>query len=543
MNGRQRSYPMTCKTVHPLPFNDRVFLAAALGAFMFGASICSGAGHTQDATEPIWPTKEWQTSSPEEQGMDSKQLAKLVDLGTTLSLDSLLVERHGKIVAEAYYAPYAGGIPHAIYSATKAVISTLISIASNDGLLDSPSHRVFDFFDRRSIATVDDRKNAITVQSLLNMTSGIEWSMPDSMFEMERSPDWVKFVLDRPMSSTPGVVFNYSNGNAHLLSAIITKLTGMSALEYAKAKLFGPLGINDVFWQYDPQGISNGGQGLYLQPREMAKFGYLYLRKGVWEGKQLLPPDWIDKVTHATVDPHAPGEPELRYSNFFWVLPDKHVYMAAGYHGQVIMVFPDLDVVAVTTGRDNYPLSELPGYISSSVKSDTALPPDASSVNLLANKVLDVSTEKPTRVGATPKMAAIISGKAYRFPPNAMNLKSLSLILTDPQPHYDMEIYTRDTTKPSLGLTGPIGLDGLYRKGEPTYLQALAIRRVNAVKGAWQDDHTFVIDRLILGQGKPAERWTLKFDGEKLNVRVELGEGPEITIDSETAMGDGTDYE
>jgi CubicO group peptidase (beta-lactamase class C family) len=525
---------MTCKTVHPFPFHDRVFLAAALAAFMFEASICSGAAYTQGATEPIWPTKEWQTSSPEEQGMDSKELAKLVDLGTTLSLDSLLVQRHGKIVAEAYYAPYAAGIPHAIYSATKAVISTLMSIASKDGLLGSPSLRVFDFFDRRSIANVDDRKKAITVQSLLDMTSGIEWSMPDSMFEMERSPDWVKFVLDRPMSSTPGDVFNYSNGNAHLLSAIITKLTGISALEYAKAELFGPLGINDVFWQYDPQGISNGGQGLYLQPRDMAKFGYLYLRNGAWEGKQLLPSDWIDKVTHATVDPHAPGEPELRYSNFFWVLPDKHIYIAAGYHGQVIMVFPDLDVVAVTTGRDNYPSSKLAGYIPSSVKSDTALPPDAPGANLLANKVLDVSTEKPTRVGATPKMAAIISGKVYRFPPNAMNLKSLSLILTDRQPHYDMELYTRDTTKPGLRFTGPIGLDGLYRKGEPTYLQALAIRRVNAVKGAWQDDHTFVIDRLILGQGKPAERWTLKFDGEKLNVRAEFGEGPEITIGGET---------
>ena len=96
---------MTCKTVHPFPFHDRVFLAAALAALMFGASICSGAAHTQVATEPIWPTKEWPTSSPEEQGMDSKELAKLVDLGTTLSLDSLLVQRHGKIVAEAYYAP------------------------------------------------------------------------------------------------------------------------------------------------------------------------------------------------------------------------------------------------------------------------------------------------------------------------------------------------------------------------------------------------------------------------------------------------------
>jgi CubicO group peptidase (beta-lactamase class C family) len=524
---------MTFKTIHILPFNDRAFVGAALAAFMSGASICSEPPHIQDATETIWPTKEWQTSSPEEQGMDSKELTKLVDFGTTLSLDSLLLVRHGKIVAEAYYAPCSAGIPHAIYSATKAVISTLISIASKDGLPDSPNRRVLDFFDRRSIATIDDRKEAITVQSLLNMTSGIEWSMPDSMFEMERSADWVKFVLDRPMSSAPGEVFNYSNGNAHLLSAILTKLTGMSALDYAKTKIFGPLGINDLSWGHDPQGISNGGQGLYLQPRDMAKFGYLYLRNGAWEGKQLFLSDWIDKVTHTTVDPHAPGEPELRYSNFFWVLPDKHVYMAAGYHGQVIMVFPDLDVVAVTTGRDNYPLSKLAGYISSLVKSDTALAPDAAGANLLANKILDVSTEKPTRVGAAPEMAAIISGKVYRFPPNALNVKSLSLILTDPKPHCDVEIYAADAAKSGPTLTSPIGLDGLYRKGEPTYLQALGIRAINAVKGTWQDDHTFVIDRLILGQGRPAERWTLKFNGEKLNLLVEPGEGPEIAIDSE----------
>ncbi len=117
MSGRKPPViPMTCKMTHPFPFNDRAFLAAALGAFMFGASICSGAAHAQDATEPIWPTKEWQTSSPEEQGMDSKELAKLVDLGTTLSLDSLLVVRHGKIVAEAYYAPYTAEIPHAKYT-------------------------------------------------------------------------------------------------------------------------------------------------------------------------------------------------------------------------------------------------------------------------------------------------------------------------------------------------------------------------------------------------------------------------------------------
>jgi CubicO group peptidase (beta-lactamase class C family) len=534
------------------PGSDKLgFLAVALAALMCGASICSGAGDAQAATELIWPTKEWQTSSPEEQGMDSKELAKLVDFGPTHSLsspgltpsslfDSLLVVRHGKIVVEAYYAPYDPGIPHAIYSVTKAVISTLIAIASKDGLLDSPSHRVLDFFDRRTIANVDDRKEAITVQSLLDMTSGLEWTepldgRPDSMFEMERSPDWVKFILDRPMSSAPGNAFNYNSGNPQLLSAIIAKLTGMSALDYAKAKLFGPLGINDVFWRHDPQGISVGGYGLYLQPRDIAKIGYLYVRNGVWEGEQLLPLTWIDKVSHTTIS--VPGS-VLRYSNLFWAFPKKQVYMAVGYHSQVIMVFPDLDVVAVTTGRGYWPLSELVDYISSSVKSDTALPADAVSAKLLANKILDVSTEKPTAVGPTPKMAAIISGKVYKFARNELNLKSLSLILTDPQPHYDMEIYARDATKSGPRFSGPIGLDGLYRKGEPTHHgfdeRFEGVPRVNAVKGTWQDDHRFVIDRLVLGLGLPAVRSTLTFDGEKLNVRVKSGERPEISIDGET---------
>ena len=192
----------------------------------------------------------------------------------------------------------------------------------------------------------------------------------------------------------------------------------------------------------------------------------------------------------------------------------------------------------MTTGRDNYPLSKLAGYISSLVKSDTALAPDAADANLLANKIVDVSTEKPTSVGTAPEMAAIISGKVYRFARNELNLKSLSLILTDPQPHYDLEIYATDGTKSDPRLSGPIGLDGLYRKGELTHTGFGHLTegspQVNAVKGTWQDDHTFVIDRLVLGQGQPPERWTLTFGGEKLNVRVKFGESPEISIDSET---------
>jgi CubicO group peptidase (beta-lactamase class C family) len=380
------------------------FLAAALGAFAIAAAICNGAMPTPATPESVWPTQEWRTSSPEEEGMDSKELAKLVDWGTTHNFDSLLVQRHGKIVAEAYYVSY-GAVslgargPHHVYSVTKSIIGTLTEIAWKDSVLDSLNHRVLDFFDPRSIANVDQKKEAITVQNLLDMTSGIEWT--EQVFsiipatatdvQMANSLDRVKFVLDRPMSSPPGDIFNYNSGNPHLLSAILTKLTGMSALEYAKAKLFGPLGISDVFWSFDPQGISIGGWGLYLKPRDMAKIGYLYLRNGVWEGKQLLPPEWVSKVSHPTVETHLNG---FWYSNFFWVLPDKHVYMALGRYGPAIMIFPDLDVVAVTTGHKGYPSSEFADAVSGSVKSDTTTPADAAGEKLLADKILDVSIDK-----------------------------------------------------------------------------------------------------------------------------------------------------
>jgi hypothetical protein len=225
------------------------------------------------------------------------------------------------------------------------------------------------------------------------------------------------------------------------------------------------------------------------------------LRSGAWEGKQLFSTAWTDKIIHATVDMHNRWEPDLRYSNFFWVLPDKRVYMAAGYNGQVIMVLPDLDVVAVTTARDSHNFGESAGFISRSVKSDTALPADTAGAKLLADKISDASTEKPTG----SQMASIISGKVYRFSRNKMNLKSLSVVLTDPHPRYEVEAYATDATQSDPRFTGPIGLDGLYRKGEPTR-HGLAgwfegVPRVNAVKGSWQDNHTFVIDRLVIGTG------------------------------------------
>ena len=137
-------------------------------------------------------------------------------------------------------------------------------------------------------------------------------------------------------------------------------------------------------------------------------------------------------------------EPDLRYSNFFWALPKRNVYMAVGYHCQVIMVFPALDIVAVTTTRDFYPFGVVTDYISGAVKSETALAPSPEGASLLADAVRDVSTEKPSEVGATPETAAAISGKVYTFPGNGLGLKSLTLTLTGPQPRIDLEFYDRD---------------------------------------------------------------------------------------------------
>ena len=198
----------------------------------------------------------------------------------------------------------------------------------------------------------------------------------------------------------------------------------------------------------------------------MAKIGYLYLRNGEWEGKPLLPPGWVERVNHATVNMHASFNPDLHYSNFFWALPDKHVYMAVGYHCQLIMVFPERDIVAVVTARAYTDARGIADSISGAIKSESALPANPAGTDLLAATIRDIATEKLTEVGAVPAIAASMSGKTYRFPDNDMHVRSLTFTLADPQPDYELEIFD-----PSLKFSGPIGLDGLHAKGPPDRLR------------------------------------------------------------------------
>jgi CubicO group peptidase (beta-lactamase class C family) len=267
---------------------NRLLMVSTLAgcAMLLASSGLQGAA-AQERKATVWPSPDWRTASPEDEGMDSEALAGLVAYGRTLSFDSLLIARHGRLVLDAYYAPYSANVPHSVNSTTKSIVATLIAMLHADGVLDSLDHRVLDYFPDRDFADVDDNKKAITVQHLLNMTSGLAWDEGlavswRSLAELRRSRDWVRFILDQPMANQPGEIFYYNSGNSHLLSALITQLTGRTAEDFARDRLFGPLGITNYSWPKDPLGQSYGGWGLSLKPRDMAKIGYLYLRHGRW---------------------------------------------------------------------------------------------------------------------------------------------------------------------------------------------------------------------------------------------------------------------
>jgi len=490
----------------------------------------------------LWPTKGWLTSTPEEQGMDSAALARLVGYGASHSFDSLLVVRHGRIVTEAYYAPYTADVPHEIYSSTKAVTGTLLGMVYKDGLLDRLDHPVLDFFTDRRIADVDDRKRAITVQNLLDMTSGLDWDQgfeggkQQSLNELYRSSNWTQFILDRPMAHPPGQVFNYSNGNPELISAVITKLTGKLAEDYARERLFDPLGIKSWHWDRDPQGLTKGAEALYLLPRDMAKLGYLYLHHGEWERRRLLPSGWADVLNHAAVKTHASYYPNQSYSDFFWIFPDRRVYMMNGKNGQLIVVFPDLDVVVVTTARKQAQYKTLIDDVSAAVRSQSALPSNPNATAQLGNAIRDAAIEKPTPVGPTPEIASAISGKTYKFSDDDIGLRSFTLYLSDPHPHFDVEFSLHYPMGSSVKYSQPIGLDGFYRKGV-TKLSDPGIGHVTEARGTWLNGQTFVIDVPVIGSGEQQEV-ILTFSGKKLNLHrtVAVGEGQDVSVDGEQVI-------
>jgi hypothetical protein len=256
---------------------------------------------------------------------------------------------------------------------------------------------------------------------------------------------------------------------------------------------------------------------LFLLPQDMAKLSYLYLRKGEWDGKQVIPASWVERARAGPID----GEYGLRYANLWWSLPGGGAYFAWGAHDQLIIVVPDSDIVAVLTAT-SWPTgtispNHLVDYLVKCVRADKDLPPDFKGESRLNSALQSAATEHRDEVEEPPPLAQQISGKSFDFDDNALRLKTLSLNLIGPNPTWSLSREKSATDKTVKTASGPIGLDGVYPAGPSQ-------EGVPIAKGRWLSGTSFEAQSRVLGDGA-IDKWVFEFQGAAVDLHFEDNEG------------------
>ena len=371
---------------------------------LFAILISISGAHAQDP----FPTQGWPKAEAATVGLNSAALGSLdadIASGKYGLVDTMLVVRCGKQVYERAYqhdygkiygklaktagplnhdvnGPYNYFSPefhpyfqhsdlHTMQSVSKTVTSVTIGIAmlrkEFPAELDAPILKYFDH-----VANVDDRKRRITLRHLLTMTAGLEWNEDvayndpkNSADVMESKHDWVQYVIDQPMAAEPGKAFVYSSGVTQLLSHIFKKVTGKNVDDYAAEYLFKPLGMR-YHWKHSPTGLPDTEGGLYLSSPDLAKIGFLYLKNGVWDGKQIVSPEWVKASITPAMSVQDEGR-EWKYGFQWWLEPygnphERHAWAARGFGGQELRVVPELQLVSVFTGWDILPQANEPKH-------------------------------------------------------------------------------------------------------------------------------------------------------------------------------------
>ncbi|MFS0727972.1 serine hydrolase domain-containing protein [Paenibacillus sp. 1P07SE] len=283
-------------------------------------------------------------------GMDEHRLRRMNAELPDRSIKDVLIVRKGELLWR-WHEQGSDRIA-AVYSCTKSIVSALIGMAVDDRLLqlDTPISHFFEWLHDSK----DSRKAAITVRDLLTMTPGFDWPEFDKpYFKMRRTGDWIGFITSQPLVHRPGQIFAYNSGCSHLLSAILTRVTGEPAQLFAQRRLFSKLGFRSVRWARHG-GISEGGAGLHLTAEDLAKFGLLYLEQGVWQGERLLSQSWIEASTKVQSRglPHYQPPIYGEYGYHWWVSTAEHndccdLFFALGYGGQYLFIVPELELVVV----------------------------------------------------------------------------------------------------------------------------------------------------------------------------------------------------
>lgn len=335
-------------------------------AFPTPRTDCKARYSTVPTERDYWPTSEWRVSTLAEHCLDSEKVEHAVwYFEKGLTARSLLIIRHGELVYEKYFRSIQKPDRTAnIRSVTKSVLSALVGIALDQGVLDSLDHKVIEYFPEYVHPETDPRLAQVTLHHLLTMSSGFEWAEHSPIqTRWMNSSNWVEAAINLRFVEQPGTGFTYCTANTQLLSAVLTKVTGEPLRDYAQRNLFTPLGIpaNRWSWGVDDHGYAIGGFAMNLRTRDMARIGYLYLNQGYWDGQQIISPEWIQESTRSHL--HAGWGPDYGY--LWWVHPrsDLPSFEAAGSGGQTIYVVPGLDLVVVITSDADVGNPEDPGPI------------------------------------------------------------------------------------------------------------------------------------------------------------------------------------
>jgi CubicO group peptidase (beta-lactamase class C family) len=456
------------------------------------------------------------TGTPEAEGIPSSAILAFVDAieqhtHPLSAVHSFMLLRHGNLVAEGWWEPYQRAFPHMLYSLSKSFTSTAIGIAIDEGLLRIDD-AVLTFFPDDSPDQPSDNLRAMTVKHLLTMNTGHHEDTTNAVWRGE-DDNWPRAFLSLPVEHEPGSWFVYNTAATYMLSAIITRLTGETLVEYLRPRLFDPLGIKDPTWDADPLGRSVGGSGLHITTEDIARFGQLYLQKGQWEGQQIVSETWIDEATKAHSDTsNTQSNPDWTagYGYQFW-RNRQGSYRGDGAFGQFCLVFPEQGaVLAITSGRQDmqHMLDTVYETLVSSF-SDHALPEDDAAVSALGARLASLALPVVEGV-AHSHIATQVSGRTYTIARNDRGIDCL---------RFDF-----GATNPTMTITDSEG-DYAVVAGYGSWLAGTLARpgvgtRQIAASGAWTSDTTFEL-RICDTEFETGTLWRTVFSKGDISIDVD----------------------
>jgi len=462
------------------------------GAGDMPAKSSTGDAPPVDPLNPPATVSPLPRSTPEAEGISSAGVLTLVNaLATQINeVHSLMLLRHGKVVAEGWWAPYTPGDMHNMYSVTKSFNSTAVGMLVDAGKL-SVDDKMLSFFPDLAPATPDPNLAQMTVKNLLTMGTG---HAQDTINRMRAAPDgqWVKAFLELPVENPPGSPFVYNSGAAYMLGAIVQKLTGMTVEDYLAPKLFEPLGIVNRVWGKSPEGIDMADGGLSITTEELAKFGLLYLRQGEWNGQQIVSQQWATDATSKEINNgNDNGNWSYGYGYQFWRSPVG--FRADGSLGQYSFVLPDQDVVLAVTsatnnnGGTNALMNVVFQNLPDAIQPVDSLPEDTAAHDALTEALASLALGVPQGQVMSP-MAADITGHHYTVASNSQGITGLQLDFDGESPKLTIE----DADGPH---EIPVGTDHWIRArtGFKKHINELFDTPEQAISGlgAWTSDSVY----------------------------------------------------